>query len=334
MANSTSISPWVRRFMLDYLVTGRNLARSTQLSYRDTLAALIRYVVKITGKRADLLTMEDLSRNRVHQFLYEGERLRKCRPRTTNRHLAALHTFARFVGEYCPEELEWSGTILRIPFKKFAQPEIPCLEKVEMDALLAAPNRKTLQGQRDHALLLFLYNTGARAAEVAQVTIADLQLPARSESRTAFVTLRGKGSKTRLCPLWPNTVQALLPFISSRSQEERVFLNRCGRAITRFGIHGLVERYGRRVSAQLPALKKKRVSPHTVRHTSASHLLRAGVDINTIRAWLGHTSVDTTNIYAQIDVEAKAKALAKLEPTAKGTRRPMSSDLMQFLQSL
>ena len=135
-----------------------------------------------------------------------------------------------------------------------------------------------------------------------------------------------------------DAVVALLPAIRLRIErpegEQHVFLNRCGRPITRFGVHALVERYARQVANQFPALKAKRVSPHTIRHTTATYLLRAGVDINTIRAWLGHVSLNTTNVYAQIDLEMKSRALAQLEPAGKSPRRPMGSDLMQFLRSL
>jgi site-specific recombinase XerD len=334
MTNSNLLSPWIRRFLLQYLITDRNLARSTQLSYRDTLAALIGYVAKQTGKRADLLELTNFSREHISQFFEHIRQKRACGPRTTNKHLAALHSFAHFVGAYAPEHIEWSGTILGIAFKKFPQPDIPYLEKPEMDALLAAPDRNTSQGERDHTLLLFLYNTGARASEVAQVTVADLQLPAPSDSRSAFVTLHGKGSKTRLCPLWPQTARLLRSAIADHSSQQHVFLNRCGRPFTRFGIHAVVERYARQLATQFSGFSAKRVSPHTLRHTCATHLLQAGVDINTIRAWLGHVSINTTNIYAQINVKMKANALAKLEPAARSSRRKMTSDLMQFLQSL
>lgn len=335
MTDTSLLAPWIRRFLVEYMVTERNLARSTQLSYRDTLAGVIRYVANSTGKRPDLLKVEDLSRERIRQFFLYREQKKGCGSRTTNQRLAALHSFARFVGEYCPEQLQWSGSILCIPFKRFPQPQIPFLEKSEMDALLAEPNSQTPQGQRDHALLLFLYNTGARAAEVAEVRITDLQLPPTTNRGLGFVTLRGKGGKTRLCPLWSNTVRELRPLITGRTSDQQVFLNRCRQPITRFGIHALVERHAKRIATRLPVLKSKRVSPHTIRHTSASHLLRAGVDINTIRAWLGHVSINTTNVYAQIDLEMKARALAQLKPTGRmPSRKQRSADLMTFLQSL
>lgn len=336
MNESNLLAPWVRRFLVEYLVTVRGVARSTQLSYRDTLARLIRFAAQKVGRRADLLNVEDLSRDLITQFLPSTSSSGGVGARTINQRLAALHSFARFVGEYGPEHLQWSGRILSIPFRKFARPQIPYLEKPEMDALLEAPDTQTAQGVRDHAMLLFLYNTGARAAEAAQVKVSDLQLQLQrgGGARNAFVKLQGKGDKTRLCPLWPKTATELSSLITGRPPEKQVFLNRCGQPITRYGVHALVERYARRISDQFPAIKAKRVSPHTIRHTTATYLLRAGNDINTIRAWLGHVSLNTTNIYAQIDLEMKAHALALLEPTGEAPRRRLGSNLMEFLRSV
>ena len=148
--------------------------------------------------------------------------------------------------------------------------------------------------------------------------------------------IRGKGNKPRSCPLWASTVSELLPLIGQRSASEHVFLNRRGQPLTRFGIHALVERYAARVAEKLPSIAKKRVSPHTIRHTTATHLLRAGVDINTIRSWLGHVSVDTTNVYAEVDLEMKAKALAACEIKNEQPKKRWREDkgLMEFLKKL
>jgi integrase/recombinase XerD len=150
------------------------------------------------------------------------------------------------------------------------------------------------------------------------------------------VQIRGKGNKLRCCPLWPQTVSELLSLIGMRPSTDRVFLNRCGQPITRFGVHTMVERYVQQIMGRMPSLAGKRVSPHTIRHTTATHLLRAGVDINTIRAWLGHVSLNTTNIYAEVDLEMKAKALATCEIRGTVLRKHWKEDvsLMQFLQAL
>jgi site-specific recombinase XerD len=255
---------------------------------------------------------------------------------TRNQRLAAIHSLAHFIGQYSPEHLHWCGQIRMIPFKKAARPLITYLDKEEMDALLAAPNRETAQGRRDAAVLLFLYNTGARADEVAHVRIADLDLGATPDRDRSSVLIHGKGSKSRRCPLWARTVIELLPLVSDRAGTEPAFLNRRGQALTRFGIHALVERYAAEVAIQLPPLAKKRVSPHTIRHTTATHLLRSGVDINTIRAWLGHVSLATTNVYAEVDLEMKARALANCEVKGEKPAKPWHEQkgVMEFLRSL
>lgn len=200
-----------------------------------------------------------------------------------------------------------------------------------MDALLNQPDRRTRLGARDHALLLFMYNSGARAEEVARLTIASLQL-----GEPSSVRLHGKGNKFRTCPLWSTTATSLSRLVANRNNTDAVFLNRIHQPLTRFGIHRLVTQYGGLASRTVPSLATKRVSPHTIRHTTAVHLLRAGVDINTIRAWLGHMSLDTTHIYAEVDLEMKAKALARVDITSvKGSLRQRAlPSLMAFLKAL
>jgi integrase/recombinase XerD len=331
MNNLTLLGPWVRRFLLEHLIAERNLARNTQVSYRDALTLLIPFVAGRLHQSVDRLTLVEISADLVRLLLADLEQSRQCGIATRNQRLAAIHAFARFVGEHSPEHIAWCGQIRSIPFKKASKALIPYLEKSEIDALLSAPARHTAQGRRDHGLLLFLYNSGARAQEAAQLLISELDLAGCS------VKIRGKGRKERQCPLWPSTIEELKALIANRSPTACVFLNRCGYPITRFGIHALVERYVRKVQVQMPSLAAKRVSPHSIRHTTATHLLRAGVDINTIRAWLGHVSLDTTNIYAEIDLEMKAKALAKCEVTdANQSPRHWRDDpaLMTFLRTL
>ena len=179
MRNSTTrLGPWVRRFLLEHLVHERNLARNTQRSYRDTLALLAPFASDHARVSIDRLEVEHLSPDRVRQFLHAITVTRNCSPATCNQRLAAIRAFARFVGRRSPEHIEWSGHICDISFRKCAQAPVTYLEKPEIDALLAAPDRSTPQGRRDHAVLLFLYNTGARADETAQLTVGDLELGA------------------------------------------------------------------------------------------------------------------------------------------------------------
>ncbi len=334
MSKPDLLGPWVRRFLLEYLVGERNFAENTRRSYRDTLALLIPFIATATTTTVDRLRISDLAADGVRQFLGHLEQARACRVTTRNQRLAALHSFARFIGARSPEHLAWCSEICSVPFKKAPHDGVCYLEKPEMDALLAAPNISTRQGFRDYTVLLFLYNSGARASEAVGVTVGDLDLPDASQ---ASVRLMGKGSKVRRCPLWASTASALKTLIGDRPNTAAVFVNRRGHALTRYGAHDLVARYGRAVAHRLPSLQQKRVSPHTIRHTTATHLLRAGVDINTIRAWLGHVSVDTTNVYAEIDLATKAKALEKCAILPDSGGPPIwkdNRDLLVFLRSL
>lgn len=335
MTDHSLLGPWLKRFLLEHLIGERNLARNTQQSYRDTLCLLLPFVGTQCKKLADRLTVDDLSADIIQAFLTQLEGARHCTISTRNQRLAAIHALARFVGERSPEHVQWCGLIRTVPFKRTERNPISYLEKEEIDALLEAPDQRTKQGQRDYALLLFLYNSGARASEAARVTIADVE---RDSAGTGSVKLHGKGGKVRFCPLWAKTMTELLPLTQGRSTTASLFLNRYGDPITRFGIHTLVERHVQAAARKTPSLTTKRVSPHTIRHTTATHLLRAGVDINTIRAWLGHVSVDTTNVYAETDLAIKAKALAACDP-GSGAAKAKSKwrddpDLMRFLRSL
>ena len=330
MTNKQLVATWVRRFLLEHVVGDLNLSRNTQASYRDTLSLLLPFAAKRRSQAIDQLEVEQLSPDVVRRFLAHLENERQCSTSTRNQRLASIHAFARFIGARSPEHLAWCAQLTAIPFKKAAKGTLPYLEKPEMDAMLATPDRRTRQGARDHALLLFLYNAGARADEAARLTVADLDL-----GPSPAVTIVGKGKKTRLCPLWASTANVLKALVAERSGEEPVFLNRRRERITRFGVYALVKRCAAQAARHVPSLATKRVSPHVIRHTTAVHLLRAGVDINTIRAWLGHVSIDTTNIYAEVDLAMKAKALRMC--SVPGTPRRSwhaQPGLMAFLRSL
>jgi len=331
MRDATLLGPWIRRFLLEHLVEERNLSLDTQQGYRDTLCQLIPFVSARLGKTVDRLRVTDISSQIVREFLTEVETTRHCSVATRNQRLAAIHALARFVGEHDLEHIDWCAQIRCIPYKKCTKSTVSYLDKSEIDALLNTPDQSTTQGRHDYALLLFLYNSGARASEAAQLTIDHFDPGGGS------VSILGKGRKQRQCPLWPATVQVLSALVGQRPLQERVFLNRCGHPMTRYGIHALVERTAQKAQASTPSLATKRVSPHSIRHSTATHLLRSGVDINTVRAWLGHVSINTTNIYAEIDLEGKAKALAKCDITKgpqAGKRWLEDPDLMAFLHSL
>jgi integrase/recombinase XerD len=292
---------------------------------------LLPFASRQGGCAIDRMTVEELTPEVVRKFLDHLERDRQCSEVTRNQRLATIHSLARFIGTRSPVHLAWCSDIRAVPFKKTAKTAIGYLEKAEMDALLNQPDRRTNLGVRDHVLLLFLYNSGARADEAAKLTVGNLQLGA-----SPSVRLHGKGNKVRICPLWSTTATSLTRLVADRNKSEAVFLGRTNQPLTRFGIHRLVTQYAAMAGETVPTLAAKRVSPHTVRHTTAVHLLRAGVDINTIRAWLGHVSLDTTHIYAEVDLEMKAEALARVDISSlrPQPRQPSLPSLMAFLNAL
>jgi len=331
-----ALAPWIKRFLLEYLPGDRNFARNTQQSYRDALRLLVVFASATLHRKPDELLVEDLGADLLRKFMRHLEEKRKCSISTRNQRLAGVHTLARFIAERSPEHLSWCAHIRTVPFKKAMRRPVGYLEKNEIDALLDAPDQTTSLGFRDHTLLLFMYNAGARADEVARLTVGELRLRGPNDKLQSFVQLRGKGNKVRLCPLWTSTTVALKRLISRRSDAERVFLSRTAQPMTRFGVYDVVTRHFRIVRDRRLELRTKRVGPHTIRHTTATHLLRAGVDINTIRAWLGHVSIDTTNIYAETDLEMKAKALGMCEKKLRREPRRWKDnpDLLTFLAQL
>lgn len=326
---------WIRRFLCGYLTDVRNLSVNTLHSYRDAIRLLIAFARKLLRKSEDQITLEDLSDKLVLRYLDSLEKERGCSERTRNLRLAAIASLAKYVAANSPEHIEWSRKIRIVPTKKGQRRLITYLEKEELDALLNLPDRKTPSGFRDYVLLLFMYNTGTRAEEVASLSIRDLTIA--KGNKLSYVTVTGKGRKSRRCPLWDSTRDGLLTLIKGRGASENVFLNRTGQPLTRFGIYEMVTRYAEKLSEAVPSVKKKRLTPHTIRHTTATHLLQSGVDINTIRAWLGHVSINTTNIYAEVNMKMKAAALERCEIKGSSKHRIRWRDdknLMDFLDSL
>lgn len=332
MIDKNLLGPWIRRFLLEYLIAERNLARNTQVSYRDTLTLLLPFASKRAGVAIDKMVVTDISPAIVRQFLDHLERDRHCTGVTRNQRLGTIHSLARFIGMRSPVHLSWCTEVRLVPFKKTDKTLITYLDKAEMDALLRQPDRHTVLGIRDYVLLLFLYNSGARADELARLAIKHLRL-----EDPPSVRIHGKGNKIRMCPLWPMMVPMLERLVIGRGADEVVFLGRANKPMTRFGIHRLVTHYAAMASDEIPSMQAKRISPHNIRHTTAVHMLRSGVDINTIRAWLGHVSLDTTNIYAEVDLEMKAKALASVDVSGQPSeplRQRALPSLMTFLQGI
>jgi integrase/recombinase XerD len=307
---SPALGPFVYAFVVDGLVTMKGLRPSSVRTYRDVLRLFLRFVTRETGRKITRLALADLSFERVLAFVRYLEDERHNHIRTRNQRVACLHTFFRYLAERVPETLEVAQRVAAIPMKRVAPLETRYLEREEIDTLFASLPANGAHALRDRTLLLFLYNTGARAQEVADLRVGNLELGASPRVR-----LHGKGDKWRTCPLWEDTAQHLRRLLDPRAlpaPDAPVFSSRQGCPLTRFGIYKLVRRHARQLEkASVPG---RHISPHVFRHSVAVHLLEARVEPNVIRGWLGHVSLETTNRYAEITMRAKEAALRVCEP--------------------
>jgi integrase/recombinase XerD len=332
----SSLASALRAFLTDYVPRQRALSPHTLHSYRDSLKLLLQFVA---GKKGDpsQLTMEHLTYERVMTFLLHLETQRHNQVSTRNVRLSAIRSFFRFVGTHYPEHLIMAQRILSAPLKRTSLREIQHLELSEVQEILRDIDRSTLHGRRDHVLLSFMFNTGARVSEAVGLQACDLVLDAPPS-----VHLRGKGRKERRCPLWVETARALHAHLAERkialNERRNIFLNHRGGPLTRFGVRLILKKHVRNTARRLKSLKNKRLHPHSVRHSTAIHLLRSGVDLSTIANWLGHVSINTTNKYLTLDLETKRKALDRSEPIISGDQRRVfrcpDHDLIEWLESL
>ncbi len=304
------------RFFQDYLPQRRGLSRNTISSYRDALVLLLQFVARETKRPVEMLEITDLSEARITRFLASLETTRGNGIATRNVRLAAIHTFARFLAADQPEHLAALQGILGIPFKRGArEAPVEYLEKREIEALLHGIDGAKATGQRDYALIALMFNTGARVQEILNLRVRDLRLTPPYQVR-----LQGKGKKERVCPIWPRTAQLLReliaksPAVDSEPAERPVFVNHRGAALTRFGVRYLLRRHVAVAARRESTLADKRIHPHSLRHTTAVCLLKAGVDFATISHWLGHASLNTTMRYARADLDLKRQALAQVFP--------------------
>jgi integrase/recombinase XerD len=326
----------LQSFFLDHLITLKGLRPSSIRSYRDTLRLWLAFLAAARRCPLTRLTLADLTFEQVQAFLRHLEETRGNHSRTRNQRLAAVHAFFAYLATRVPELLGVCQRVAAIPSKRVAPPETHFLEREEVATLFARLPRQGPRALRDRALLLFLYNTGARAQEVADLRAEHLDLGPHPRVR-----LHGKGDKWRTCPLWRETADLLgrLQATTGGATSGPVFMGVGGRPLTRFGIHKLVRRHARRLD--LPSHRSWHISPHVFRHTVAVHLLEAGVEVNVIRGWLGHADLTTTNRYAEINTRAKEAALKACEPppgvTGGVPRQPVwrsDAALLQWLASL
>jgi integrase/recombinase XerD len=313
-ARITTLACALRGFFTQHLPQVRGASPHTVRSYRDSLALLLRFAATHSGQSVVQLDLDGLTPDVVIGFLLDSEQTRRNRSSTRNVRLAAVHAFFRFVGSVHPEHLEQCQRVLAIPFKRSAARVVEYLEYHEIQAALLTIDRTTHDGRRDYTLLVTMFNTGARVQEILDLRPDSLQLVS-----PAHVRLFGKGRKERLCPLWPQTAQLLRAYVSERgltpASTQALFVNHRGTPLTRFGVRYLLAKYCERARTTCPSLAGKRLHPHSLRHSAAVHLLKAGVDLVTISHWLGHASPNTTHRYAAIDLETKRAALSKARPT-------------------
>jgi site-specific recombinase XerD len=276
LEKTSFVSYWLMRYLSEYMPTIKNLSHNTLSSYRDCYKQYLPFIAKKAGKHADKLLITDITVDRTTEFLNYIEKEKACSIKTRNHRLSAIKAFVHYVSSNAPEYMEWSRLMNAIPIKKdkikivegCVLPDVTYLDKNEMDALLNAPDQRTKQGRKDYAILLFLYNTGTRASEAASLTIGSIIY---DNASCPLVRIYGKGNKSRTCPLWDKTLNAIKPLILGRHDTERVFINRYGNPITRFGIYELLKRNVAKAVAYFPTMARKNVSPHTLRQYVEYH---------------------------------------------------------------
>jgi site-specific recombinase XerD len=289
----------LRGFFADYLPRVRGASPHTVRSYRDTFVLLLRFVATRKECSVPELDVDHLGPEEVLDFLHDLEVGRHNIVATRNVRLAAIHAFFRYCAAEHPDRVEQCQRVLAVPFKRTRSRPVAYLEFAEIQAVLAAIDRSTTNGRRDYALLASMFNTGARVQEIVALRVSDLRLESPPHLR-----LFGKGRKERICPLWPQTAGLLRSLLTERSPQARadqpLFVNHRSGPLTRFGVRYILAKYCTKAREAMPTLATKRLHPHSMRHSTAVHLLRSGVDIVTISQWLGHASVTTTNRYATV----------------------------------
>lgn len=332
-APAPSFPTLVQDFFCQRLMAQGNASPRTVISYRDTFRLLLRYCEEKTGTSAALLTLGHLTASLILGFLDHLEKTRGNSVRSRNARLAAIRSFFHYAAHRDPISLPLIGQVLAIPMKRFDRPLLDFLSREEVEAVLRAPDPCTWSGCRDQVMLATLYNTGARVSEIVGLRVMDAQIDGHASLR-----IRGKGRKQREVPLWRSTLARLKAWVARNDgrPEAPLFPNRDGMPLSRFGVVKRLRAAARVAAEQCPALRDRHISPHTLRHTTAMHLLQSGVDITVIALWLGHESPATTHLYVEADLSMKQRALDRLPaPPGGRPRRFRPSDrLLAFLEAL
>jgi len=331
---SHTLAYWRHAFFHEWMAQQRNLSHHTIKSYRDTWRLFLLFVAGRKRRSVSDLATEDLTSEEVLAFLQHSEQERKITTGTRNCRLAAIRSFFRLVANREPSAVAQCAEVLRIPTKKAPTAEVTYLDNEEIAAILRQPDRSTIEGQRDHALLALLYNTGARIQEALDLSPRTVRL--RSPAQ---VTLFGKGRKERVCPLWSETADLLTALLrrQPRPDDQPIFVNRYGEPLTAAGVRFKLKAYVLMAERCMPSLAQKHITPHSFRHSMGVAMVSAGVDITVIRSLLGHVSLDMTNHYARANLETKRQALEKVDTSARPSKPPRwkrHPDLLAWLGSL
>jgi site-specific recombinase XerD len=299
-------------FFNDHLKLRKGLRPNSITSYADAMRLFLQFAAKATEKKITQLGLDDLDADTVSSFLNSLEENRSNAVQSRNQRLAALRTFFEYVGQRFPDRLGQAQKVAFIPRKRTQAPETVFLERDEIESTLSVLPAEGRHALRDRTLLVFLYNTGARVQEASDLRVSDVHF-----DPTPRVHLHGKGDKWRICPLWSETAELIKRLVSERASaaasDHPVFVGAKDAALTRFGIYKIIRRHTKHIVKLRPNGRLKAVSPHLWRHSTAVHLLEAGVEVNVIRAWLGHASLETTNRYAEITIRTKQAALEKTD---------------------
>jgi integrase/recombinase XerD len=331
-ADTLAFATLVRQFFCERLIAQQNASARTVASYRDTLRLLLAFFAESRGRPPSALVVTDMDAPTILAFLDHLEQVRGNCVRTRNARLAALRSFLKFAAARDPACLPAVQRVLAIPMKRFGRPLLGYLSREEMAAILAAPDGSTWSGQRDRVLFALMYNTGARVSEVIGLRRSDVEL---APSRTARI--EGKGRKQRVIPLWPSTAARLREWLPRVGPDpgSPLFPNAHGGRLSRSGVEDRLREAVRIAVATHPTLEGRRISPHTLRHTTAMHLLQSGVDITVIALWLGHEGTETTHQYVEADLALKERALSRIEELPSlPLRYRAGEELLRFLDGL
>lgn len=320
----------IQRFFTDRLCVQMEASRHTVAGYRDTFRLLLRYASARHGKPPVKLTIEDIDADLVADFLVHTETVRGNSARSRNTRLAAIRSFFRYVAMSDPTWLLHCQRILAMPNKRYVRRAVTFLDGEEIAALLAAPDRTTWTGRRDHALLLLAVQTGLRASELVGLRCGDVVL-----GTGAHIRCMGKGRKERATPLRRETAKLLAKWIGDGAESRPLFPSLRGEPLSRDALEHLVRKHCLTASRACPSIGAKRITPHTLRHSTAMDLLHHGVDPAVIALWLGHENVETTQIYIHADMRLKEKALARVAaPATPSSRFRPDDQLLAFLEGL